>query len=383
MFRTVLLLFCMSAGIYNTLSSPSSIHEKKQGAKVYPVIPKFPIGCYYYKKTIEGFRTPVLESKNMSHLICATECVRRNVNGKYIYFGIANGDRCFCKSGFSSLTGISIPMSYCSYRCQQNDKQFCGGGIGILYFNLDTTLTPPETDEKTRGAKVYPVIPNSLIGCYHYYAEGDDFYAVIKSKKMSHLICATKCVSRDGYGKLKYFAIANGDRCFCKSKLPAINEISVLKYCSFRCQQNDKEPCGGSIGMLYFNLTTTLTPPETDEKRQGAKVYPVIPNSLIGCYHYHEEGDDFKIVVKSKNMSHLICATECVRHDVYGKYKYFAIANGDRCYCKSELPSNNEISVSKFCSNRCRHNDKELCGGSRGMLYFNLTTTLTPPETEI
>uniref|UniRef100_A0A1I8J878 WSC domain-containing protein n=1 Tax=Macrostomum lignano TaxID=282301 RepID=A0A1I8J878_9PLAT len=393
--------------------------KKKQGAKVYPAIS---VACYFFNKNDYRNDHPVLKSNKMSHLICATECVRRTVNDIFKYFAIANGDRCFCKSELPPATDKAQLNKTCSYRCQQNDKQSCGSPWGIVYFKLEITNTPPESGKcsvtsrpvhelvltrmqtnlilsvkshkKKQGAKVYPAIPNSPIQCYKYDGTG---IVSLTSNEMSHLICATECVKRDLYGRFKYFAIANGDRCFCKSELPpATDKAQLNKTCSYRCQQNDKQSCGSPWGIVYFKLEITNTPPESDkcsvtsppvhelvltrmhEKKQGAKVYPAIPNFPIQCYQYYGTGI---VSLTSNEMSHLICATECVKRDLYGRFKYFAIANGDRCFCESELPpAMYKRELNKTCSYRCPRNDKQSCGGSSEIVYFKLEITNTPPE---
>uniref|UniRef100_A0A1I8JDE2 WSC domain-containing protein n=1 Tax=Macrostomum lignano TaxID=282301 RepID=A0A1I8JDE2_9PLAT len=115
-----------------------------------------------------------------------------------------------------------------------------------------------------------------------------------------------------------------------------------------------------------------------DKKKQGAKVYPAIPNFPIQCYQYDGTGI---VSLTSNEMSHLICATECVKRDLYGRFKYFAIANGDRCFCESELPpAMYKRELNKTCSYRCPRNDKQSCGGSSEIVYFKLEITNTPPE---
>uniref|UniRef100_A0A1I8GVD0 WSC domain-containing protein n=1 Tax=Macrostomum lignano TaxID=282301 RepID=A0A1I8GVD0_9PLAT len=351
-------------------------NKKKQGAKVYPAIPNSPFACYLYVEYLSG---PKLKSDNMSHLVCATECVRRDLYFGFKYFAIANGDRCFCESELPPAKYKKELNETCSYRCPRNDKQSCGGPEGIVYFKLETTNTPPESGkyEKKQGAKIYPAIPNSPIQCYRYY-DGTGKVR-LTSNEMSHLICATECVKRDLYGRFKYFAIANGDRCFCESELPPVtNKAQLNETCSYRCQQNDKQSCGSPLGIVYFKLEITNTPPESGkyEKKQGAKIYPAIPNSPTQCYQYDGKGI---VRLTSNEMSHLICATECVKRDLYGRFKYFAIANGDRCFCESELPPASEkIPVNEHCSFRCPRNFKQICGSGTGIVYFKLETTNTP-----
>ncbi|PAA76924.1 hypothetical protein BOX15_Mlig015297g1 [Macrostomum lignano] len=357
-------------------NTPPESDKKKQGAKVYPAIPNSPFACYLYVEYLSG---PKLKSDNMSHLVCATECVRRDLYFGFKYFAIANGDRCFCESELPPAKYKKELNETCSYRCPRNDKQSCGGPEGIVYFKLETTNTPPESDEKKQGAKIYPAIPNSPIQCYRYY-DGTGKVR-LTSNEMSHLICATECVKRDLYGRFKYFAIANGDRCFCESELPPVtNKAQLNETCSYRCQQNDKQSCGSPLGIVYFKLEITNTPPESDEKKQGAKIYPAIPNSPTQCYQYDGKGI---VRLTSNEMSHLICATECVKRDLYGRFKYFAIANGDRCFCESELPPASEkIPVNEHCSFRCPRNFKQICGSGTGIVYFKLETTNTPHKSD-
>uniref|UniRef100_A0A1I8J9M5 WSC domain-containing protein n=1 Tax=Macrostomum lignano TaxID=282301 RepID=A0A1I8J9M5_9PLAT len=332
--------------------------EKKQGAKVYPAIPNSPIQCYQYY----GTGTVSLTSNEMSHLICATECVKRDLYSRFKYFAIAEGDRCFCESELPPAEYKLQLNETCSYRCPRNDKQSCGGSMEIVYLKLEITNTPPESGkyEKKQGAKVYPAIPNSPIQCYQYYGTGT---VSLTSNEMSHLICATECVKRDLYGRFKYFAIAEGDRCFCESELPpAEYKLQLNETCSYRCPRNDKQSC--------------------DEKKQGAKVYPAIPNSRFACYYYGEHIGGYSAPKKkSDNMSHLVCATECVKRDLYSRFKYFAIAEGDRCFCESELPpAEYKLQLNETCSYRCPGNSKQICGSSEGIVYFKLETTNTPPE---
>ncbi|PAA72638.1 hypothetical protein BOX15_Mlig000975g2 [Macrostomum lignano] len=455
MIRTVLLLFCMSAAIYGSLSCPSSKKSKlvalpetqkdpkehnalrnparlvalpetqkdpkehnalrnpdkfKQGAKVYPVLPSSMEACYmaysdFYEAEYESIA--IKEMSHGSHLICATECIRRDLYSKLKYFAIGNGNKCMCAEDLPEkrVPGGSLKLvanTSCSLRCPGNHRESCGGLYNLAYFRLSSTLTPPKTDKFKQGAKVYPVLPSSMKACYMAYS---DFYEAeyesIAIKEMSHgshLICATECIRRDLYSKLKYFAIGNGNKCMCAEDLPEKRvpggslKLVANTSCSLRCPGNHRESCGGLYNLAYFRLSSTLTPPKTDKFKQGAKVYPVLPSSMEACYMAYSdfyEAEYESIAIKEMSHgSHLICATECIRRDLYSKLKYFAIGNGNKCMCAEDLPEKRvpggslKLVANTSCSLRCPGNHRESCGGLYNLAYFRLSSTLTPPKTD-
>uniref|UniRef100_A0A1I8GWY6 WSC domain-containing protein n=1 Tax=Macrostomum lignano TaxID=282301 RepID=A0A1I8GWY6_9PLAT len=150
MFRTVLLLFCMSAAIYGALSCPSSKKKSEPDATPetkedppkdrsdWPSENQFhPGGCY----RIHGIG-PRAELKKMSPRICALECAGKSPK-KSQSFGLAYGDTCLCESELESrmLPTELDPEVHCSHRCPGNHRQSCGGDMAVAYFNLSAVLS--------------------------------------------------------------------------------------------------------------------------------------------------------------------------------------------------------------------------------------------------
>uniref|UniRef100_A0A1I8J5S1 WSC domain-containing protein n=1 Tax=Macrostomum lignano TaxID=282301 RepID=A0A1I8J5S1_9PLAT len=325
--------------------------------------------CYmaysdFYEAEYESIA--IKEMSHGSHLICATECIRRDLYSKLKYFAIGNGNKCMCAEDLPEkrVPGGSLKLvanTSCSLRCPGNHRESC--------------------DKFKQGAKVYPVLPSSMEACYMAYS---DFYEAeyesIAIKEMSHgshLICATECIRRDLYSKLKYFAIGNGNKCMCAEDLPEKRvpggslKLVANTSCSLRCPGNHRESC--------------------DKFKQGAKVYPVLPSSMEACYMAYSdfyEAEYESIAIKEMSHgSHLICATECIRRDLYSKLKYFAIGNGNKCMCAEDLPEKRvpggslKLVANTSCSLRCPGNHRESCGGLYNLAYFRLSSTLTPPKT--
>ncbi|PAA91226.1 hypothetical protein BOX15_Mlig028911g1 [Macrostomum lignano] len=67
----------------------------------------------------------------MNQETCATACMKWS----YKYFGLANGDRCYC--GNEIVTAFKLNKTYCYWQCKNAEfGQKCGGRIGMEIFDL-------------------------------------------------------------------------------------------------------------------------------------------------------------------------------------------------------------------------------------------------------
>uniref|UniRef100_A0A1I8J9K8 WSC domain-containing protein n=1 Tax=Macrostomum lignano TaxID=282301 RepID=A0A1I8J9K8_9PLAT len=220
MFRTVLLLFCISAAIYGALGCSSSkkkseadeplstkedplkdkdvskkpaepdealstkedplkdkdVSKNPAQSAAAPVIEKDPpkdestsenpvqsfngIGCYLITNKVNNeVKLELKQNIKMSHRVCALECARKSPLKRYKYFRLANGENCLCTSELPRNSSIvDNPEVHCSYRCPGNHLQSCGGENAAAYFSVSTTLSSMRKDKFEQGAKVYPVI---------------------------------------------------------------------------------------------------------------------------------------------------------------------------------------------------------------------------------
>jgi len=93
------------------------------------------VGCYSDSgaRTLNGTS---FNSNNMTNAACASFCAASN----YPYYGTEYASQCFCGFGYSTGTFLdnssSPAVSSCSYRCNGNYSQLCGGyGTVSVYQN--------------------------------------------------------------------------------------------------------------------------------------------------------------------------------------------------------------------------------------------------------
>ncbi|PAA50747.1 hypothetical protein BOX15_Mlig000913g1 [Macrostomum lignano] len=391
-----------AAAYFSVSTTLSSMRKDKfeQGAKVYPVIPASDsLKCYENRRKL----TKVLQSNEMSHLVCASECVRRDLYGKkFKYFAITDSDTCFCASTLPTSTE-KTKNTYCSYRCPGNHNQSCGADHKIAYFNLSSTTVPPKKDKYEQGMMILPAFTLGnfpLAGCLSLHP-GYMIKTVLNKKVMTYRDCAQECVRKDFYETYKYFAIQNIRKCLCAKKIPTSGHgVSKVddKLCKSHCPIGSNEYCGSQGLTAFFKLTlrkpdlsrfATSDMESAGESKSGLQTpdprshsVTANPRDPIGCYSIYQGYPMAKLeLIEKEKMSHRVCAFECRKKNALKKFKYFSLAFGDSCLCASELPHDSyRLSIEKDCSIRCPASHMESCGGESGAAYFSLSTITNSPN---
>ncbi|PAA52504.1 hypothetical protein BOX15_Mlig001771g3 [Macrostomum lignano] len=102
---------------------------------VVPVLPAPSLGCFYWRKDEVILHYKVEETfKLMSQKTCAESCLKYS----YKYFGLANGDLCFCGDEILNKAPLD-KKKYCNAQCKNyHFGQKCGGSIAMEIFELLT-----------------------------------------------------------------------------------------------------------------------------------------------------------------------------------------------------------------------------------------------------
>ncbi|PAA49845.1 hypothetical protein BOX15_Mlig000913g3 [Macrostomum lignano] len=374
MLRTVLLLFCMSAAIYGALSCSSS---KKSEPDAAPETQEDAKEESDLGSPAQSAAAPVVK-KDPPKDESTSENPDHNSNS--------------FQAPSEANAALHITEERSTPRSQAEPDEALSAKENPLK-DKDVSKKPaksaaapvikkdPPKDESTSKN---PVQSFNGIGCYLTTNKvNNEVKLELKQNiKMSHRVCALECARKSPLKRYKYFGLANGENCLCASELPrnAIKVDNPEVHCSYRCPGNHLQSCGGENAAAYFSVSTTLSSMRKDKFEQGAKVYPVIPASdSLKCYENRRKLT--KVLQSDDEMSHLVCASECVRRDLYGKkFKYFAITDSDTCFCASTLPTSTEKTKNTYCSYRCPGNHNQSCGADHKIAYFNLSSTTVPPE---
>ncbi|PAA91530.1 hypothetical protein BOX15_Mlig008306g1 [Macrostomum lignano] len=170
--------------------------------------------------------------------------------------------------------------------------------------------------------------------------------------KMEASVCVFDCQS----SRMKYFGLQS-NQCFCGNVLSSVPMSD--DECHSRCPGNKKETCGGLSAMSVYRVPSVMV--------------PLVPAPSRGCYVFVYGHKLLSIEVK-KNfefLSQQVCASECLAR---GKYSFFGLAWGNRCFCGNQINRGTALPSNKiFCRTQCKNfHHGELCGGDGQMEIFDL-----------
>ena len=169
----------------------------------------------------------------------------------YPYFGVENGNECFCGHHYRLPLDIVYDWE-CPYQCPGDISESCGGELRMNIWSRENTFGE------------FIGLDNSFLGaqwiqgiCYVYNPDnkplvGDD---TTNDENMSIEFCHDYCVSASSPpGNIyKYYAVQGGNYCMCGKEINITLEKAVPQsLCNVACtSEASEEICGGES---FFNL---------------------------------------------------------------------------------------------------------------------------------
>jgi len=261
------------------------------------------IGCYGDQQARDLSFLAAGGSSTMTIENCAYLC------SGYTYFGVQNGNQCFCGNSYGTY-GTSTG---CNTACAGNSGENCGGGW---------------------ANSIYQAGYRSL-GCYSDAQARDlSYLATGASSTLTVENCAQMC---SGY---LFFGVQDGNQCFCGNNY---GNFGLSNGCNMACAGNPSQNCGGPwANSVYQQGSQTPVP-------------SVSVTVFIGCYT-DGQSRDLPIIASggSSTMTVETCAQMCTG------YKYFGVQNSDQCFCGNAYGA---YGPSTGCNEQCAGNSGEKCGG--------------------
>jgi hypothetical protein len=167
----------------------------------------------------------------MTLTACAAICA------DYHYFGLEDGDQCFC--GMDLDPSAKTSEANCQLKCSGDSSLVCGGTNRlIVYKKADLPAAP--SNPATVGAFSYQSCWTDSVGARSLTGTNE------MQAGMTVEMCATFC---DGY---EYFGVEYGSECYCGNDLAG--EAAAEADCSILCAGSASEWCGGPNRLNLYAL---------------------------------------------------------------------------------------------------------------------------------
>lgn len=174
-------------------------------------------------------------SRNQTIEGCVAEC---KGNG-YRYAGLEYGGVCYCGN---TVNGDELDSSKCSFKCNGDKDQFCGGDKSLSVYS-DPTF-PPATNVE---------IENYVnTGCWTGSSSGGRTLSWpqdhLDASAMTPELCLSSCRD-DGF---PFAGIEFGRECWCGVVLANGTEKVDTAQCNMPCQGDKSQTCGGRSRINIF-----------------------------------------------------------------------------------------------------------------------------------
>jgi len=175
------------------------------------------IGCYADNAARDLWRA---SSVNGSTKLCAAFCEPYYVP----YFGLQDGDQCYCGYSYGSVG----PSNACTTPCSQDPSEKCGGRMANSVYRVQLEIEKVELAYK---------------GCFSDRPQRD--LPIQAGDAGSIQECASNCHA------YTYFALQAGGQCFCGN---SYGKYGTSTGCTQTCHSDPTQTCGGG----YANSVWTF-----------------------------------------------------------------------------------------------------------------------------
>jgi len=149
-----------------------------------------------------------------------------------------------------------------------------------------------------------------------------------------------KLCARKGY---KYAGVQYGRQCFCGNEAPPSNRIRPMTECSYTCNGDASQKCGGRRRMNVYKAVWN-----------GQCVSDGVRNHLL---------DD-------ENDMTANTPTACIKLCTSKGYKYAGVKMESQCFCGNEEPPSDRIRPLTECGSPCNGDTSQKCGGRGRMNVY-------------
>ena len=203
-------------------------------------------GCYVDAIDARTLTGSTITSTNMTPTTCAAICA------DYHYFGLEDGDQCFC--GMDLDLAAKTSETQCQLKCSGDSSLGCGGTLRLTVYEKNALPIAPSSP-LTAGAFRYQSCWTDSVGARSLAAGRSEMQA-----SMTVEMCAAFC---DGYA---YFGVEYANECYCGDELVA-GEPAAETDCSMLCAGSAYEWCGGPNRLnLYAVNPIAPSPSSTTEE---------------------------------------------------------------------------------------------------------------------
>lgn len=201
-------------------------------------------GCYVDAIDARTLTGSTITSPNMTPNTCAAICA------DYHYFGLEDGDQCFC--GMDLDPAAETSETQCQLKCSGDSSLGCGGTLRLTVYKKDAPPAAP-SNPSTVGTFLYQSCWTDSVGARALSGPSEI------QAGMTVEMCAAFC---DGHA---YFGVEYANECYCGDE--RAGEPAPETDCSMLCDGSAYEWCGGPNRMnLYAVDPIAPSPSSTTEE---------------------------------------------------------------------------------------------------------------------
>ncbi|KAK4223829.1 WSC domain-containing protein [Podospora fimiseda] len=318
------------------------------------------LGCYV-DTPARVFPYRVIGTDDMTAAKCAENCAG------YPYFGTQYSRECFC-----GATAPSEPTSAsdCSMTCTGNENEYCGGGMRLNVYRVDslapTTTATDSTTPPTETPTASPVVDGyEYRGCW---TDNVPNRALPGKTFADGAMTLTRCANFCKVSSYGWFGVTYSSECFCGATLDPNSEQVAESDCNMPCSGDASEKCGAGNRLNVYADPALAVPVASNLPTVGEFSYK-------GCWTDDLADRTLTAVdFRDDEMTVEKCAERCA------SYNYFGVEFARECYCGDELGG---VSAPEpECSSLCVGNGAQWCGAPyRLNLYSKFPTTTTSSVT--
>ncbi|OQN97693.1 hypothetical protein B0A48_16013 [Cryoendolithus antarcticus] len=368
------LNFCGGAGAMNLYSLNGATPQKAASGPVTPVTPTLPsgwtsLGCWTDATNNRAFRNQVQQpAGGMTVDYCTATCSSQG----YSYAGLEFGSECWCDNAVQNNQGqASDGSAGCNKPCSGSAGETCGGAGRLNVYAAGGAW---------RSLGCYADQPNART-----LAVEKDYFG-----SLTPATCQAYCQT-NGY---PYSGMEYGRECHCGFSFengggPAPDGNAG---CSFVCEGDNTELCGGSNRLSMFEYVNTDgtvsskapttgtgsgsgTGTGTTTPAAGPSQVPSnLPSgwSFQSCYN---DNPGNRILSKQQPNSDTMEIESCISACSGAGYSIAGMEYSHECYCDNALASYASIASSQSnCNMACSGDSTELCGGAGAISVFSTGT---------